>query len=78
MYILTPGHKRRHLDLLADGILGHTDSNVALYMIKKIITIKPNSCVSDTLNCGQAYATICLTIKVTYNPPPGHIRLRLV
>ena len=46
-------------------------------MIKKLARLKTISCVSDTLNCGQADATICLTIKVTYNTPPGHIRRRL-
>ena len=46
-------------------------------MIKHIIMKKLIWCVNDISNCGQAYARIFVTNKVTYNLSPEHI-LRLL
>ena len=53
------------------------DSYVALYMIKKISTIKLIWSANDISNCAQAYVTVCLIIKVIYILTPGHKRRHL-
>ena len=73
LYIRTPGHKRRHLGLLAKMRL-KLRFTLTLNIIKHIITIKLIWCFNDIPNCGQAYASIGLIIKVIYKLAPGHIR----
>ena len=74
-YNLRPGHMRRRLGGLAKmGVYVTLTVKLPCILEKRISTIKPISCVSDTSNCGQANATVCLNIKVTFNLTPEHIR----
>ena len=75
IYNLDSGHIRRLLGLLAKmGLQSHIDSFVALCMIKHIKTAKLTWCVHYVSNCGKAYLTICLIIKVVYNFTTWHLR----
>ena len=75
IYNIPPGHMRRRLGRLAKmGVYVTLTVTLPCILEKKFSTIKPISCVSDTSNCGQANATVCLNIKVTFNLTPGHVR----
>ena len=75
IYILTPGHNRRHLGLLVNmGLYDTLKVTLPCIWQKRVSWIKQIWCVNEISNCGQAYVTIRLIMKVIYIITLGHKR----